>query len=115
MSIIGGVGASQTVGPASGGKVTPINNLGTSPTQIIGGNPSRVSITFHAPGAIDIYVAPLVTATGATLIPSLGSLGGTFHIFAGASLTIGGECQTGWQAFAASSSNQPLTVSESNV
>jgi hypothetical protein len=109
-------GGAQTIGPASGGKVTAINNLtSVSNTQVIGSNPSRVSITFHAPGSIDIYVSPTVNAQGQTLAPSLASLGGTYHIFAGADRTLTGECQGAFQAFSASSTNQPLTVSESNV
>ena len=109
-------GGAQTIGPASGGKVTPINNLtSVSNTQVIGPNPSRVSITFHAPGLIDIYVSPTVNAQGQALSPSLASLGGTYRVFAGGDRLVTGECQTAWQAFSASSTNQPLTVSESNV
>lgn len=106
----------QTIGPASGGKVTAINNLSSvANTQVIGPNTNRVSITFHAPGTIDIYVSPLKDVNGNTLSPSLASLGGTFHVFAGGDRIVSGECQTGWQAFSASGVNQPLTVSESNV
>jgi hypothetical protein len=111
-----GVGSPGTVASASGGKVTPINALGTSPITVIAGNPQRVSITFHNPSAISIYVAPLITATGAALVPALPStLGGTFQVFPGGLLIVTGECQVGWQAFAASGSTAALTIMESNV
>ena len=109
-------GGAQTIGPASGGKVTAINNLtSVSNTQVIGPNPARVSITFHSPGAIDIYVSPIKDVNGNTLAPSLASLGGTYHVFAGGDRTLVGECQGAFQAFSASGVSQPLTVSESNV
>lgn len=96
---------------------TAINNLGMSPVNpVIGQNFARTSITFHAPGAIDIYVAPTQILSGgvnANLTPSLSSLGGCFHIFAGGTLTIAGPAAAqAWQAFAASVSNQPLTIVE---
>jgi len=112
--MISALGA-QTIGPTSGGKVTAINTLGTSPLQVLAANPQRTTLTFHAPGTIDIFVAPSVNAQGQALVPSLGSLGGTFHIFAGGTLILTGEIQGSWQAFAASSTNQPLTIMESNV
>ncbi len=106
----------QTIGPASGGKVTPINNLGSSPAQVIGANQYRQSITFHAPGSNDVFVAPTVQANGAALVPSNVLLGGCFRVPAGGPpLTLTGECQTPWQAFVLAGTNQPLTVSESNV
>jgi hypothetical protein len=96
--------------------ITAVNTIGTSPVAVIGGNPSRNSITFHAPGSVDMYVFPtLVLSGGASvaLTPSLASLGGGFHIFAGADRTISGPPATqAWQALAASGSNQPLTIME---
>jgi hypothetical protein len=96
--------------------VTAVNSLGTSPAPVIGANPSRTSITFHAPGANDIYVAPTQVLSGGTsvnLTPSLAALGGTYHIFAGGSLTISAPAASqAWQALAASGSNQPLTIME---
>lgn len=105
----------QTIGPASGGKVTPINTLGTTALQVLAPNPARASVAFANPGAVTVYVAPLVNSQGQTFTPTLAALGGTFPVFAGGLLMISGECQTGWQAFAASGSNNPFTVSESNV
>lgn len=115
MAINTGVGSPGTVSSASGGKVWPINGLGTSPIQVIAANPQRVALTFHNPGTIAVYVAPLLTATGATLVPSAGALGGCFEVFPGGLLTITGECQFAWQAFAASAGTVGLTIMESNV
>ena len=96
--------------------ITAVNSLGTSPAPVIGANPSRTSITFHAPGPNDIYVAPAQVLSGGvsvTLTPSLGALGGCYHIFAGGDRTITGPAAAqAWQAFAASGSNQPLTIVE---
>lgn len=96
--------------------VTAINNLSTSVVPVIGANPSRTSITFHAPGGIDIYVAPTQVLSGGVsvnLVPALASLGGCYHVFAGADRTIDGPAAAqAWQAFAASGSSQPLTIME---
>ena len=96
--------------------ITAVNSLGTTPASVIGANPSRTSITFHAPGANDIHVAPTQVLSGGvsvTLTPSLSSLGGCFHIFAGGTFAIAGSAAAqAWQALAASGSNQPLTIME---
>jgi hypothetical protein len=115
MSIVGGVGASQTVGPASGGKTTVLNNIGTAAAQVIAANPSRRKITFHNPGTVNVYVAMLVNAQGAAFTPTLAALGGTFLIYPGNTLPFDGEVQVAWQALAASGSTNPLTIMESNV
>lgn len=110
-----GPGSPLAFSAANGGKVWPINTLGTSPIPVIGGNPSRQSITFHNPGTINVYVAMVSNAVGAVLTPSLAALGGTFVVFPGGFLIITGECQLAWQAFSASGSNNPITVMESNI
>lgn len=96
--------------------ITAVNNLGTSPSQVIGANGSRLKITFHAPGSNDIYVFPttvLVNGANSTLTPSLSTLGGGFRIFAGATLTLEAPAAAqAWQALAASGTNQPLTIME---
>src|SRR5882672_9578393 len=115
MGIFTNVGSPGTVAAASGGKVTPFIIPATSAVQAIAGRPERQSITFHNPGTVNVYVAPTITATGAALAPTLSALAGTFLIFPGGLLVITGECQTAWQAFAASGTNNPLTVMESNV
>lgn len=106
---------STAIGPTSGGKVTPINNLGTSAQTVIGPNPQRTSLTFHNPGTNIFYVAPLLNAQGQSFTPTLSALGGTFEIGPGATIVLQGETQFGWQALAAAGSNNPLTVMESNV
>jgi hypothetical protein len=111
-SVIGG--ASVNAG-ASGGKVTPVNNVGTSPAQVVGANPQRQSITFTNPGTVNLYIAPMVTAAGVALVPSLAALGGCFIVFPGGFLVITGECQGAFQALAASGASNPLTVMESNL
>jgi hypothetical protein len=95
---------------------TAINNLSTTPQQIMLPNPSRKRILFHSPGGIDIYVAPLVilvNGQSVSLNPSLGSLGGCYHIFYGGDRVVTDwEAQQGWQAFSQSSTAQPLTIVE---
>ena len=106
----------QTIGPASGGKVTPFNTISTTPQQVIGPNPNRASIMFHNPGPQDIIVAPTIQANGQPLTVLTSLLGGGFRVFAnGGTLMLTGECQTAYQAFSVSGSSLPLTVSESNV
>lgn len=113
-AIAGGVSAFSS---ASGGKVRPFNAItNIALTQVLPPNPSRVTATFHNPGANDIFVAPAVDATGAVLAPSNAALGGTFRVFAnGGTLIISGECQTAWNAFGAAGITNPFTSMESNV
>lgn len=118
-TIITSVGSPGTVSAAGGGRTYAFNNLSTAPQPILGQNPQRQSITFHNPGSVDIFVAPAFVQNNGSdvaLVPSPSALGGTFRIYAnGGSLTIQGECQKPWQAFALSGSNNPLTVVDSNV
>jgi hypothetical protein len=117
--VISGVGASAAVGGVGGGIVYSINNLSTTPQQILPIDPGRRRIIVHNPGAINAYWAPAqVQGTGSdvTLVPSPSALGGCFVIFAsGGTLTIDGECQKAWQAFSASGSGNPLTVQVSRI
>lgn len=119
MSIITGVGSPGTLSYASGGRTYAYNNLNTTPQQVAGSNPARKKITFSNPGTIDIFVAPLYvqnTGSDVQLVPSPTSLGGCYRVYAnGGSLTLTGEVQKPYQAFAASASNNPLTVDDSNV
>lgn len=119
-SILGGVGASQVFSSASGGKVYAYNTLSTAPVAVAPANPSRTTITFHNPGSNDIFAAPSTVLNSAgsavPLVPTTAALGGCFRVFAnGGALVIGGECQTAWQAFAATGVNNPLTVMDSNL
>ena len=117
--IITSVGSPGTVSSASGGRTYAFNNLSTIPQQVLGTNAQRQRITVHNPGTIDAFFAPTVTQNGGTdttLTPSPTALGGCYRIYAnGGTLVIEGECQKPWQAFSASSSGQPLTVTDSNV
>lgn len=122
MSVIAIAGGVQAFSKASGGKVYAYNALSTTPAQVAPANPQRVKITFHNPGDVDIFIAPLTAFTtfGGTspsaLAPSGSALGGCYRVFSnGGSLEISGECQGGWQAFAASATGKPLTVTDSNI
>lgn len=96
--------------------VRAFNSIGTGTTQVLPANTSRGSIVFSNPGTVDIFVAPTLDATGATISPSTGSLGGTFRIFAnGGTLTLAGAVQTAWVAFSSSGSGNSFTTLESNT
>lgn len=119
MSIITGVGSPGTVSYASGGYTYAINDLDTTPQQILGTNPARRKITVHNPGTVDAFFAPAFvqnTGTDVALNPSPTALGGCYRVYAnGGTLVIDGECQKPWQAFSESGSDNPLTVEVSNV
>lgn len=115
MSLIPATGA-QVIAGGNGGKVTPFNNISTTPQQVIGANALRSTLSFHNPGGVDIIVAPVLQANGQALTVSTALLGGGYRVFAnGGDRVISGECQGAWQAFSVSGSSLPLTVSESNV
>lgn len=123
-TLFASVGSPGSVGPTSGGKFYAFNNLGTSPQVVAPSNASRTQITFHNPGTVDIFVAPQfvvglnavpASPTNQALTPSTSLLGGCWRVYAnGGSTTFSGECQGQFQAFAASGSNQPLTVIDTN-
>lgn len=127
--ISAGPGSPLTNASASGGKIYGYNNIAADvPIVVAQANTSRQSITFHNPGANDIFVAPsfvqniLGTApanpSNVALAPTTALSGGAFRVFSnGGSLTITGECQNAWQAFATTGAgvSNPLTVMESNV
>ncbi|SRR6266403_3698800 len=129
MTVLGGVGASLVFSSASGGKIYGYNNIAEAAPRVVAQpNPSRQSITFHNPGASDIFIAPVntqnalgtapTTPSNAPLTPSNAALGGCFRVYGnGGALVIAGECQGGWQALAVTGAGatNPLTVMESNV
>ena len=85
-------------------------------TQVLPANTSRASIVFSNPGTVDVFVAPTSDATGATISPSTGALGGTFRIFAnGGTLSLAGAVQTVWVAFSSSGTGNSFTTLESNT
>jgi hypothetical protein len=129
-----GAGSFPVVGPTSGGKVYAFNNLTTTPQVVAPANSKRATITFDNPGTVDIIIAPvnvqaynpIWTSTtsidsgspisNVALTPTNIVLGGGYRIFAnGGSRTFTGECQGAWQALSISSSNNPLTVTDSNA
>jgi hypothetical protein len=122
MVSIVGVGAPGTLSSASGGKVYAYNNISESSlTPVAAANTARKKITFHNPGASDIFVATTLIQTSGSSVPftpSNAALGGTFRVLGnGGWLPIDGECQGAWQAFAVTGAGttNPLTVMETNV
>jgi hypothetical protein len=109
---IGGAGG---IGPTSGGKVTPINTVGATFTQVIGQNPSRATISFHNPGTVNLLVGPMMTATGAPNTPTAAAPGGAYLLYPGGVIQLDGECQNAYGALAASGGGNPLTITESNT
>jgi hypothetical protein len=103
------------IGTGTGGRITAINNLGTALMPLVAVNPYREFIQFANPGNVTIFVAMALDANGNPLQPSTLALGGTLPVLTGATLTVVGECQQGWNGFAASGSNNPITVFESNL
>jgi hypothetical protein len=121
MAVLGIVGGAQVFSSASGGKTYVYNNIGITPQQVAPGSPSRQKITFHNPGAVDLFIASAVAVDPATgknvpLSPSNASLGGCWRLFSnGGTLELSGECQVAWQAFAVSGTANPLTIMDTNV
>lgn len=127
MTIFTGVGGSGTFTGANGGKIYGYNNITNVANVVVAqANPSRQKITFHNPGAADIFVSQTtvqgVLGTAPTspadvaFTPTTALLGGTFRVFAnGGTLVVDGECQKAWQALAASGTTNALTVVESNI
>lgn len=129
MTIFGGVGAPQTFSSASGGKVYGYNNIAEGAlVPVAPSNTARQKITFHNPGANDIFVAPLfvqnvigtapLQPSNVAFVPSNAALGGCYRVYGnGGTLVITGECQGGWQAFAVTGAGatNPLTITDSNT
>jgi hypothetical protein len=88
----------------------------TTGAVVIGANPSRQMIVFHNPTASgnNLFVYQTANALGGINAPTLAAPQGSFIVMPGATLTVTGECQNQWAAFA-SGANSPLTISESNV
>lgn len=117
-------GASSATGPTSGSKTYAYNNLTTTPEVVAQANAFRVSITFHNPGSVAVYVSPVAvqglntaptTPSDVPLTPSPTALGGCALVYPnGGQITFTGENQKAWQAFSATGSSNPLTVWESN-
>lgn len=128
MTLFAAAGGSIAVGPTSGGKVYAFNNLSTTPEVVAQVNPQRNTITFHNPGPVGFWVAPVVVQNAANnaptqqqltdnpLSPTTSALGGCWYVYPnGGQVTFSGETQKAWQAFSATGSGNPCTVSESNT
>jgi len=111
--ILVGVGSPGTISSANGGKVTGVLVV-TTGGQVIAANPPRQSITFHNPGTTNVFVYPMLNATGGANSPSSANPSGSFQVLPGGLITVTGECQGAWGAFGASATNY-LTIMESNV
>lgn len=113
------VGGSGTYSAANGGKIYLFNDVSTALLQVAPASPTRQQITFHNPGAVDIFVAPASAVfNGSNIVfnPSNALLGGCFRVFGnGGTLVITGECQIAWRAFALSGTLNPFTVMDSNI
>jgi hypothetical protein len=97
---------------ANGGLSSAV--VGTSGAQVVAGNPARQSIRFANPGTTNIFVYPLLNATGGANSPSSANPAGSFQVFPGNQIVISGECQGAWGAFGASATNY-LSILESNL
>jgi hypothetical protein len=92
----------------------PFNNIGTSTaTAVISANANRYGLIFHNPGATaSIYVYP----SAMTVAPTTSTLGGTFVIYPGSTLSfpspLFANANGAWSAFSGTGSNQPFTVVE---
>lgn len=124
-----GPGSPLAFSSASGGKVYGYNNINeTTGIVVVQANPSRQKITFHNPGANDIFIAPsfvqnvLGTAptnpSNVALVITNAALGGSRRVYGnGGTLEITGECQGAYQALAVTGAGttNPLTVTDSNT
>jgi hypothetical protein len=97
---------------ANGGLSSAI--VGVSGAQVVAANPARQRITFSNPGTTNMFVYPLLNATGGANSPSSGNPAGSFQLFPGNQIVIAGECQGAWGAFGASATNY-LSILESNL
>jgi len=120
--IVANPGGALAYNGASGGKVYGYNNISESGlVTVAAANPGRVKLTFHNPGAADIFIAPAViqtTGSNVAFAPSNAALGGCIRVYAnGGQFTIEGECQGAYQAFAltGAGTTNPLTVIDTNV
>lgn len=124
-----GPGSPLAFSSASGGKVYGYNNINeTTARTVAPANPSRQKITFHNPGANDIFIAPVLVQNTIGTVPSQpanvsltltnAALGGSRRVYGnGGTLEITGECQGAWQALAVTGAgtDNPLTVTDSNT
>jgi hypothetical protein len=120
--IVANPGGALAYNGASGGKIYGYNNISESGlVQVAAANASRTKLTFHNPGASDLFIAPVViqtTGSNVAFSPSNAALGGCIRIYGnGGQFTIEGECQGAYQAFAVTGAGttNPITVIDTNV
>ena len=93
-------------------QATGINNLSTGPALVIANSATRHGLVFHNPGTATVYVFPTSIAT----TPATASVGGSFVIYAGGTLSFPSpvfpNANCSWSAFAGTGSNQALTIVE---
>lgn len=124
-----GPGSPLAFSSASGGKVYGYNNINETNARVVApANPSRQKITFHNPGASDIYIAPSfvqnvlgtvpTNPSDVALVLTNAALGGSRVVYGnGGTLEITGECQGAFQALSKTGAGaaNPLTVTDSNT
>lgn len=85
------------------------NAIGTAAVQVLSGEPSRRSITFHNPNYDSSGGTDLLVAQSAT--PTFAAPGGGFIVFPGASLPFVGDAAQGpWYVTARAGSGKGVTV-----
>lgn len=128
-TIFAGPGGPLAFSSASGGKVYGYNNISEVAARVVApANTQRQKITFHNPGANDIYVGPVnvqnvigtvpTNPSDVALVLTNAALGGSRVIYGnGGTLEITGECQGAWQALAKTGAGaaNPFTVTDSNT
>lgn len=117
-----GPGSPLAFSSASGGKVYAYNVINEALVTLVApANPSRQKIVFHNPGTTDVFIYPQYVIVGGSQValnPSNATLGGCWRVYGnGGTLTVEGECQFAWFAFALTGGGAaaPLTVMDSNV
>lgn len=83
--------------------------VGTSSTAAIGTNANRRGLRFYNPGTVELYICPAnqaaVAGQGIPILPG----GGPVDMIGDGELL---NYNSGWNAIAASGSNNPLTILE---
>lgn len=114
-----GVGAPGTIASASGSNILAFNTINTTPQQVLGADVGRTKITFHNPGAVVIFIAPVYvqnSGSDVALIPTNTALGGCWTVLAnGGTLVMTGEISKPFQAFSVSGATNPLSIQVDHV
>src|SRR5882672_634891 len=108
---IGNVFAPATA--SSSPLATPVNNLGTTGTAVLGSSTTRYSVLFHNPStSVSAYIYPSLAPPA----PTLSAPGGATLIFPGGTLSFTPpqwpNINAAFSAFAGTGTNNPLTIWE---